>query len=76
MTVDTAPTRIRHRSLLELTLPPWHLEQQLTPAGVRVTACAMVITPDEDIEWFVDDGTVPIDEPMCPACEPAVASAG
>ena len=31
-----------------------HLEQQVTPAGVHVTSCAIVIAPDESLERLVD----------------------
>ena len=45
--VDGGPAWIRERPTLALLLSPWHLERMVTPAGVRVTCCAIVIEPDQ-----------------------------
>jgi len=54
MAVDSPPAWIRSRPRLTLSAP-WHLLQTVTPAGIRVTSCAEVLVPDDDVEIGADD---------------------
>ena len=40
---------VRHRS--RLALPSlWHLQQTVSPAGVRITSCARVLAPGDAVD--------------------------
>ena len=68
MTAATRSVWIRQRPLLGIASPAWHVQQQVTPGGIVVTSCAVVITPDE-IERLADDpATLDSSEDRCPVC--------
>jgi len=44
----------------------WHVEQTVTAAGVRITSCAEVVTPDDDVEYALPDDAPNAD--LCALC--------
>ena len=49
MVIESPPAWVRHRAIFSMSAP-WHLLQAVTPAGIRVTSCGEILTPDEDVE--------------------------
>jgi hypothetical protein len=56
---------IRQRSNLSVE-PSWHLQQTMSPAGVRITSCAEVLTPDDEVE--IAPGHIDLRHHRCGAC--------
>ena len=67
MTPAPSSLWIRNVSALDFDADTWHLQQTVTAAGVRVTSCATVLGPDDDVEVFVGEAIGPEDE-VCRAC--------
>ena len=68
MTSTTRFVWIRQRSLLGITSPAWHIEQQVTPAGILVTSCAIVIAPDEVERMAAEPAALDPAEEWCAVC--------
>jgi hypothetical protein len=64
MVIESPPAWVRHRPILAMSAP-WHLLQAVTPAGIRVTSCGEILTPDEDVEAGAADE---LDGDRCPVC--------
>ena len=61
------PVWIRQRPVVVIVSAAWHVEQQVTPAGVRVTSCALVIAPDEVERFAAEPGLDPAED-RCAVC--------
>ncbi len=64
MVIESPPAWVRHRAILAMSAH-WHLLQAVTPAGIRVTSCGEILTPDEDVEVGPDEGS---EGNRCPVC--------